>query len=87
MIDLVVSFLDSASNFFDSYKSLLGAGLGFLFVISKVFSTSEAPIFISKVQGLFDFSARLMLRIGELLKKVAEFLGEILKSNGYWGKK
>lgn len=86
MIEVVNAFLSNAEQFFVTYKSLLGAGFGVLFIVSKIFSNASAPIFVKQCQVGFDFLANLFLKVGNLCLLISRFLADVLKSNGYLGK-
>lgn len=86
MIAQIHIWIDYISTTFEAYKSFMGIGLGFIFALSKLFSTEKPPVIIAQVQWVFDTAAKMLLKLGNFSASVAKFLSEILKSNGYLGK-
>ena len=85
--------IGSSGDFFDSVIKILTdkAGiitmvLAVLFGVAKRVSTEKAGKIVSLIQMLFDKLAYAMIKLGELLKLIADFLAKVLASDGLLGK-
>lgn len=82
-----MNIFDHALNWLVSNGAILGTVLGVLFTVAKAVSNEHAPKAIAVVQGVVDFVAKIVVSLGQLLAKISEILGNLIKSDGFLGKK
>ena len=56
-------------------------------VISKIFPNANAPKAIAAVQKIVDMGAKIFEVLGKLCKALSDILAQVIKSDGYLGKK
>lgn len=68
-------------------KAVIGTVLGILFAVAKAFSNEKAGPVVSKIQAMVDVAAKIVSKCGELLAAISEILANVIKSDGFLGKK
>lgn len=82
-----MNIFQSAMQYLTEHSTAILSGLGVVVAIAKMFSTEKAGPVISKVQALVDTAATLVMGLGSLLKMMSDMLANLIKSDGFLGKK
>ena len=83
-----MDFLDTALAYILAHKEMIGGVLAVIWgVVIKFVSTEKAMPVIGTMQTYWDKGIVIFLKAGELLKAVGEIIFNVLKSDGFMGKK
>lgn len=78
---------DSVAAFLVAHAGAASSALGVLLVIvAKLFPNANSTGVIRVVQVMVDAVAKLIVKVGGLVQKLADILSEALKSDGFLGK-
>jgi len=83
----MLEVINSIKSALEQNAGLIGMGLGVLFMVAKAVSNEKAPKAIQVMQKMFDGVSMFAEAIGGLAKKVSELLANLIKSDGFLGKK
>lgn len=83
----VENVLTVVQTFLVDNKGVIATVGAVLFAGAKLWSTEKAPKVVGYVQKGFDAAAKLCAGVGAICKWVADFLADLLKSDGVGGKK
>lgn len=86
-MEQITSLLKNFDNILLIQQVVIGTVLGVLFTIAKAISNQQAGPIVSKIQNGFDFLSVSFSLAGSVCKKIADFLAQLLKSDGILGKK
>lgn len=82
-----MNIFDHALAFLNENAAIIGTIAGVIFGIVKAVSNEKAPAFIAMIQRAVDFIAEIVMSLGKMLAFVSNFLGNLIKSDGFLGKK
>lgn len=79
--------IDAVAAFLVAHAGAASSALGVLLVIvAKVFPNADASGVVKLIQIVVDAVAKLIVKFGGLVQKIADILSEVLKSDGFLGK-
>jgi hypothetical protein len=83
----MLEFINSSKAFLDANSGVIGMVLSVAFMAAKAFSNANAGPAVAKLQAAVDLVASAVKGIGELLATISGFLANLIKSDGFLGKK
>lgn len=83
----MLAVITAIQLFLAKYEVVIMGLVSIAFTISKLASTERAKHLIQLIQFFFDSFATIFEILGSLAKKTADFLANLLKSDGFMGKK
>jgi hypothetical protein len=83
----MLQVIDQAKAFLASNSGVIGMVLSVAFMAAKAFSNANAGPFVAKLQAAVDLVASAVKGAGEILATISGFLANLLKSDGFLGKK
>lgn len=83
----MLAVITAIQLFLTKYQFVIMGITSIAFTISKLASTERAKNLIQVCQLFFDSLAQIFSILGTLMKSIAEFLSNLLKSDGFMGKK
>lgn len=87
-MDSILNALMHVKEFFVSHGAAISSVGGFIMVVvAKWIPNGEAGIVVSKIQWIVDMVAKLAFALGDALHAISDLIGNILKSDGLFGKK
>lgn len=82
-----MEILDNAFKFLSDNKEVILTVVGVLFGIAKAASNGNAGPIVGKIQKGVDGVAYAAESLGKLLKFISDMLANIVKSDGFGGRK
>lgn len=83
----MLQVIDSAKAFLESNSGVIGMVLSVAFMAAKAFSNANAGPVVAKLQAAVDMLAGAVKGVGEILAMISGFLANLIKSDGFLGKK
>jgi hypothetical protein len=81
IINQIVEFLSSNIGPILTVMSVI------MVVVAKIFPNANAPAAIAGIQKIVDMGASIFEGLGKLCKALSNILAQIIKSDGFLGKK
>lgn len=84
----MLEFFNQAMEYLSANTATITMGLGILWmIIGKVFSNEKAGPVVQKIQAGLDFVAKACEGLGKLCAALSAILANMIKSDGFLGKK
>lgn len=83
-----MQILEQVMNFLANNKASIISVLGFVWVfVAKAFSNVNANPVVAALQKALDMVAKIAEVVGKLAEYLSEILAQVIKSDGFLGKK
>ena len=82
-----MNIFESAMKFLSENSAIIATLGGIIFGVVKAVSTENAPKFIAGLQKGVDAIASIVSGLGAVLAYISNFLANLIKSDGFMGKK
>lgn len=82
-----MNIFESAFKWLSDNQVTIGTMAGIIFAIAKGVSNEGAPKAVAAVQSVVDFLAKIVSGLGSVLKFISDLLANLIKSDGFLGKK
>lgn len=82
-----MQIIDTIIKTLSDNKIMISTVLGIVMAIAKGASNEKAGAIVSKIQGAVDLVALMVSKLGDVLKLVSDLMANMIKSDGFLGKK
>jgi hypothetical protein len=82
-----MNIFESAFKFLSENAAVIATVSGIIFGIVKAVSNEKAPMVVKGLQNGVDAIAAVVSGLGKVLGFISEFLANLIRSDGFMGKK